>query len=727
MSVCYRPPGNETLLSWKASRATGTTFLLLAALLGLPGNGFVVWSLAGWRPTAGRPLAATLVLHLALADGAVLLLTPLFVAFLSGQAWPLGQVGCKAVYYVCALSMYASVLLTGLLSLQRCLAVTRPFLTPRLRSPALARRLLLGVWLVALVLAVPAAVYRHLWGNGVCQLCHPSAVHAAAHLSLETLTAFVVPFGTVLCCYGVTVARLRGARWGSRRHGTRVGRLVSAIVLAFGLLWAPYHAVNLLQAVAALAPPEGPLARLGGAGQAARAGTTALAFFSSSVNPVLYVFTAGDLLPRAGPRFLTRLFEGSWETRAGSRSREGTMELRTTPKLKVVVQGRGNGDPGGGVGTCNDLNVLLQEGGLKHLEHQENPVLLGEMIFLAFLMASNTTSPASSSPRGMPLALPIVLLSVALAVGLPGNSFVVWSILKRMKKRSVTALLVLNLAVADLAVLLTAPFFLHALAQRGSWTFGVSGCRLCNFICGVSMYASVLLITIMSLDRSLAVARPFVSQKVRTKKIARLVLVIIWVVSFLLATPVLVYRTVKPYKKILVCSSDYPSDGHSAFHLLFETITGFLLPFLVVVVSYSDIGRRLQARRFRRSRRTGRLVALIILAFAAFWLPYHLVNLVEAGRVLAGWDKSDPVGQHLNTARKVLIALAFLSSSVNPVLYACAGGGLLRSAGAGFVVKMLEATGSEVYSTRRGGTLGQTQKATPACPEPDPTTSSTPT
>lgn len=348
MSVCYRPPGNETLLSWKGSRATGTAFLLLAALLGLPGNGFVVWSLAGWRPTAGRPLAATLVLHLALADGAVLLLTPLFVAFLSRQSWPLGQVGCKAVYYVCALSMYASVLLTGLLSLQRCLAVTRPFLAPRLRSPALARRLLLGVWLAALVLAVPAAVYRHLWGDRVCQLCHPSAVHAAAHLSLETLTAFVLPFGTVLGCYGVTLARLRGARWGSGRQGTRVGRLVSAIVLAFGLLWAPYHVVNLLQAVAALAPPEGPLARLGGAGQAARAGTTALAFFSSSVNPVLYVFTAGDLLPRAGPRFLTRLFDGSGEARGGSRSREGTMELRTTPRLKVVGLGRGNGDPGGG-------------------------------------------------------------------------------------------------------------------------------------------------------------------------------------------------------------------------------------------------------------------------------------------------------------------------------------------------------------------------------------------
>ncbi|XP_072479682.1 leukotriene B4 receptor 2 [Notamacropus eugenii] len=350
--VCVQPPGNETLLSSPASRATGTVFLLLAAVLGLPGNGFVVWSLVGWRPARGRPLAATLVLHLALADGAVLLLTPLFVAFLAGQSWPLGLTGCKAVYYVCTVSMYASVLLTALLSLQRCLAITRPFLAPTLRSPALARRLLLGVWLAALLLALPAATYRHMWRGHVCQLCHSSRPEAAAHLLLETLTAFVLPFGLVLGCNGVTLARLRSGRWGTRRQGVRAGRLVSAIVLAFGLLWAPYHAVNLLQAAAALAPSEGSLARLGGAGQAARAGATALAFFSSSVNPILYVFAAGDLLPRAGPRFLTRIFEGSGEARGGSRSHEGTMELRATRRLGGAEQGRGNGGVQGDSSDC---------------------------------------------------------------------------------------------------------------------------------------------------------------------------------------------------------------------------------------------------------------------------------------------------------------------------------------------------------------------------------------
>ncbi|XP_032712151.1 leukotriene B4 receptor 1 [Lontra canadensis] len=327
----------------------------------------------------------------------------------------------------------------------------------------------------------------------------------------------------------------------------------------------------------------------------------------------------------------------------------------------------------------------------------------------------------STSSLGVMFIVPltIILLSVALAVGLPGNSFVVWSILVKMRKRSVTALLVLNLALADLAVLLTAPFFLYSVAQ-GAWGFGLFGCRLFHYTCGVSMYASVLLITAMSLDRSLAVALPFVSQKVRTKAVAWWVLASIWVMSFLLAIPVIMYRNVSLRQDNQTrCFPTYSSERAKAFHLLFEALTGFLLPFLVVVASYSDIRRRLQARRFRRSRRTGRLVVLIILAFVAFWLPYHLVNLVDAGRVLAGRGAA-PVGDPLFLARHVFIALAFLSSSVNPVLYACAGGGLLRSAGVGFIAKLLEGTGSEASSTRRRGTLGQTVRGAPAPSEAGP-------
>ncbi|XP_028934102.1 leukotriene B4 receptor 1 [Ornithorhynchus anatinus] len=337
----------------------------------------------------------------------------------------------------------------------------------------------------------------------------------------------------------------------------------------------------------------------------------------------------------------------------------------------------------------------------------------------------NASTPASPS-ASVPLAIGV--LALALGLGLPGNAFVVWSILARLRRRSVTALLVLHLALADLAVLLTGPFFLDFLT-RLHWSFGLSGCILCHYVCGLCMYASVLLIAAMSVDRSLAVARPFLSQKLRTKKAARWVLAVIWASAALLATPVVAYRKLGPLMgngTRLACKLVHPRLSHVAFHLLFESITGFLLPFLAVVASYSDVGRRLRATRFRRSRRTGRLVVLIVVTFALFWLPYHSVNLAEASRALGGLGpREGPVGLRLSKAREVLIALAFLSSSVNPLLYACAGGGLLRSAGVGFVAKLLEGTGSEGSSARRVTTLKSGPREGNRGPEPGPAESLT--
>ncbi|XP_038597046.1 leukotriene B4 receptor 1 [Tachyglossus aculeatus] len=338
-------------------------------------------------------------------------------------------------------------------------------------------------------------------------------------------------------------------------------------------------------------------------------------------------------------------------------------------------------------------------------------------------MNASTPRPASAS---VPLAIGV--LSLAMALGLPGNAFVVWSILTRLRRRSVTALLVLHLAVADLAVLLTGPFFLDFLT-RLDWRFGLPGCVLCHYVCGLCMYASILLIAAMSLDRSLAVARPFLSQKLRTKTAARWALAAIWATAALLAVPVTVYRRLEPLmanSSRRACNLAHPHPRHVAFHFLFESTTGFLLPFLAVVASYSDIGRRLRATRFRRSRRTGRLVVLIIVAFALFWLPYHAVNLAEATRALGGLARGQgAVGKRLAKVREVVITMAFLSSSVNPLLYACAGGGLLRSAGVGFVAKLLEGTGSEGSSARRATTLkpGPREGAEP--PEPGPAESLT--
>ncbi|KAG7462155.1 hypothetical protein MATL_G00199980 [Megalops atlanticus] len=305
--------------------------------------------------------------------------------------------------------------------------------------------------------------------------------------------------------------------------------------------------------------------------------------------------------------------------------------------------------------------------------------------------AETTATNSSSVLPAPPPAVGITLLVVALLLGLPGNLFVVWTILFKLRKRSVTSLLILQLAAADTLVLLTAPFFLRTLVMGGAWEFGERMCQLLHYWCGVNMYTSVYVVSLMSADRLLGVSRPLLTQRVRTKSHLWPAVTAVWVLALLLSVPVPLYHRMHNH----TCTEHHPSSGHQVFQYCLETVAAFLLPFSVLAWSYCCIARRLaegRARWRQRARgRTNRLIVLIVTTFLLLWAPYHLLNMLQVGAILGG---SQPLQQQCRRARPVLIALAFLSSSINPLLYACAGSTFTRSACLHCLTRLLEAPSS---------------------------------
>ncbi|XP_023130794.2 leukotriene B4 receptor 1 [Amphiprion ocellaris] len=321
----------------------------------------------------------------------------------------------------------------------------------------------------------------------------------------------------------------------------------------------------------------------------------------------------------------------------------------------------------------------------------------------------NTTTsfqPPSSASFSLPVSLSakigIAILTLAFILGFPGNLFVVWSVFCKVKKRSVTCLLVLNLAVADALVLLSAPFFLRYLAGGRGWEFGSAACKLVHYLCNVNMYVSIYLICLMSMDRWLAVTRPFLSQRMRTKRSLLVFLLLVWVLAFLLALPMPFYRSnlKKVFPNNITLSFCIPyhwkSVGHPVFQYLFETTMGCLVPFSLISTCYSSIFCRLQSAKFQRRAQGRRLILMIICAFAIFWLPYHIVNIIE---VIGLLQNSDSVLKAASTARPNVTAFAYFSSAINPILYVFAGSSHIRQAGLSFMGKMFEATNSESRST----------------------------
>ncbi|XP_061816823.1 leukotriene B4 receptor 1 [Nerophis lumbriciformis] len=329
-------------------------------------------------------------------------------------------------------------------------------------------------------------------------------------------------------------------------------------------------------------------------------------------------------------------------------------------------------------------------------------------------MASNASSTAFSPPISTSAKVGIAILTVAFGLGFPGNLFVVWSVICRVRKRSVTCLLVLNLALADASVLLTAPVFLRFLAGGQGWEFGSAACKLVHYLSSVNMYVSIYLICLMSMDRWLAVTRPFLSQRMRTKRSLLVLLLGVWVMAFFLSIPMPFYRSnlrkVFPNNATLRYCVPYHwgSVGHRVFQYTFETVMGCLVPFSLINTCYSSVICRLQSAMFQRRAQGSRLILMIICAFTVFWVPYHIINIIEVIGLLQG-SKSTVAAALM--ARPNVTAFAYFSSAVNPILYVFAGSSHIRQAGLSFMGKLFEATNSESRSTSTFGRSGRTSSS----------------
>ncbi|XP_034744676.1 leukotriene B4 receptor 2b [Etheostoma cragini] len=292
-----------------------------------------------------------------------------------------------------------------------------------------------------------------------------------------------------------------------------------------------------------------------------------------------------------------------------------------------------------------------------------------------------------------------LILSLVFLVGVPGNLFIAWSILARIKQRSVTTLLIFNLACADGFLMAITIFFIVYLAKQ-TWVFGEAMCKALFYLCNTNMYASIFMITLMSVHRMMVVVLPRrVSFKV-SRKIMKRVIVGTWALVMVISIPSLVFRGVREDNDDgwnttkLVCVANHTLPQHVRFHYALETTAGFILPYAIIITCYVLILRRLRNTQFRRKVRSEKLILAIVVMFGLFWLPYHVINMLQ---VAAQWypegsDARETLDKISSNSRAVTSALAFISSCANPILYTFAGKSYIRQNGFAFMARLFEGT-----------------------------------
>ncbi|XP_049714420.1 probable G-protein coupled receptor 25 [Elephas maximus indicus] len=272
---------------------------LVAFAVGLLGNAFVVWLLAGRR--GPRRLVDTFVLHLAAADLGFVLTLPLWaVAAALGGRWPFGESLCKLSSFALAGTRCAGALLLAGMSVDRYLAVVKLLDARPLRTPRCALATCCAVWAVALLAGLPALAYRGLQPlpGGQGSQCGEEASDAFQGLSLLLLLlTFMLPLGVTLFCYCRISRRLRRPPHLGRARRNSL-RIIFAIESTFVGSWLPFSALRAIFYLARLGALPLPCSLV----LALRWGltiATCLAFVNSCANPVIYLLLDRSFRARA--------------------------------------------------------------------------------------------------------------------------------------------------------------------------------------------------------------------------------------------------------------------------------------------------------------------------------------------------------------------------------------------------------------------------------------------
>lgn len=269
------------------------------------------------------------------------------------------------------------------------------------------------------------------------------------------------------------------------------------------------------------------------------------------------------------------------------------------------------------------------------------------------------------------------LYSLFFLFGLLGNLLVIWVIVFGTRLRSMTDVCLLNLALADLLLVCTLPFLAHQ--ALGQWVFGDAMCKMVLGIFNISFYCGIFFISLMSVDRYLAVVHAVYTIRARTKSLGIIAAVVVWIAGFLASFPDLMFLKVQHLKSGLSCFPDYPkvesnnTNFHywSVFSLFKMNILGLLLPVVIMLFCYSQIIWRLYFSHSSKKQAI-RLVLIVVAVFLSCWVPYNITSFFKALELLHIYATCD-ISKAIRLSLQITECIAHSHSCLNPILYVFVG------------------------------------------------------
>ncbi|XP_062411568.1 lysophosphatidic acid receptor 5a [Sardina pilchardus] len=266
--------------------------------------------------------------------------------------------------------------------------------------------------------------------------------------------------------------------------------------------------------------------------------------------------------------------------------------------------------------------------------------------------------------------------SLVLLVGLPLNAFSLWKLVRRIGLKSVPVIYMANLALSDLLFTLSLPLRILYFST-GVWHLSNIACMIPGTLFSVNIYSSSLFITLISVDRMLAVVYPLRSRSMRTRCASWMASVAVWICIIGLSVPVALNHRVNndTYCNVSRCFEHFSPEewGHGFYILCVISVAGIFIPFGIIFGCTIAIIRKLRDRTQSTSKlisetnldrkKMVRLFLTNLFIYALCFIPFHVAF------ILYGLHKLKKLEYNYFDLQTVTMCMASTNSCLDPLIY----------------------------------------------------------
>nr|ANO39143.1 NPYR-8 [Schmidtea mediterranea] len=255
------------------------------------------------------------------------------------------------------------------------------------------------------------------------------------------------------------------------------------------------------------------------------------------------------------------------------------------------------------------------------------------------MILSNGTNDIFKNHEGLQY-LVIAGYSIIFVLGVVGNSFVIFVVMRSRHMRTITNIFISNLALSDIIMCLIAVPFTPIALFMNNWTLPASLCKVLPMTMGVSVYVSTLTSTAIAIDRFFIIVHPFIPRM--KNSLCGFIICVIWIIAILISLPLAVYQTKRNdlQSNTSKCQEVWPIDSSREVFTFVSFVLQFVLPCSIISVCYFKISKILRERckskvgsgtksirgkegEIKRKRKTNKMLIAMVTIFVICWIPLN--------------------------------------------------------------------------------------------------------